>query len=190
MGLVAWPIIRSEAVLDVDVVCVGGMSPFLSSASIRENGARVYPRTTSRDRSRVPKAPGSSHDVLKPQCTRKLFYSRRDPYTQTPLPDRATSQHPSDIHKAKHQDASSRAQQQQSLELRIRPIFENRKCATVSKILVLRAPTTRHLGAPVPRPGTRICRHPLPRSGPPFEGLLRCREGKHRSRNLVLMSSC
>jgi len=188
MGLVAWPIIRSEAVLNVDVVCVGGMSPFLSSASIRENGARVHPRTTSRDRSRVPKAPGSSHDALKPQCTRKLFYSRRAPYTQTPLPDRATSQHPSNIHKAKHQNASSRAQQSSRIPNSTNLAKSN--SATVSKILVLRAPTTRHLGAPVPRPGTRICRHPLPRSGPPFEGLLRCREGKHRSRNLVLMSSC
>lgn len=102
---------------------------------------------------------------------------------KTPVPDRATSQHPSNIHKAKHQNANSRAQQ--------KPRSQNSdqssksECAIVSKILVLSAPTTRHLGAPAPRPGTRICRHPVPRSGPPFEGLLRCRGVNIDRRNYV-----
>ena len=99
MGLVAWPIIRSAAVLNVDVVFVFHVA--ISSASIRGIGARVRHCTTSRNRSRAPaliEYPTAHTMPLKPQCTRKLFYSRRAPYTQTPLPDRATSQHPSIRH--------------------------------------------------------------------------------------------
>jgi len=88
------------------------------------------------------------------------FYSRSAPSTQTPVPDRATSQHPSNSATA---TSEHKRKQPRTAKLRNPESDQSSKSdsATVSKILVLRAPTTRHLGAPVPRPGTRICRYPV-----------------------------
>jgi hypothetical protein len=84
------------------------------SASIRDFGARVNPRTTSRNKSRAPMLIGylTAHTMPSKQTPihPRFPSSRSAPSTQTPVPDRATSQHPPNSHKT-NINASSRAQQ-------------------------------------------------------------------------------
>lgn len=122
----------------------------------------------------------SSHDALEPCRTRKLFFLHEVlQRNKTPVPDRATPQRP---YKKPHIERKQPRTAEPS-----KFAFDQSsksKCATVSKILVLRAPTTRHLGAPVPRPGTRICRYPLPQSGTAIRGLVEMSMRSHRSKDL------
>ena len=63
--------------VSIDVVVVFHVAMY--SASIREIGARVRPRTTSRNKSRALRAhwvSDSSHDVFTLRCTREILLTK------------------------------------------------------------------------------------------------------------------